>query len=240
MGIGRIKHIAKRKGFVIYDKPYQLNIWGIRSRNEKPNRFDDELHVFYVEGDQSERKLGFGFKKWMHYVFPITTDPGTYWLNNPMNPQGTAMLAPGQYRDTYKIDLHRGKYYALCQRLNKVKVLRDYNRDAILDFQNGTPDQGMFGINIHRARKSGSTYTVDNHSAGCQVFKRAKDFDLFMRLCEVHRGIYGNQFTYTLIDQRMEFKAILRRTAMSVIGLGTLFGIYLASQNTTTKTVQNT
>ena len=236
MGIGRIKHIAKRKGYLIYNKPYQLNIWGIRSCNEKPNRFDDELHVFYVEGKNS----GFGRKKWTHYVFPITTDPGTYWLNNPMSPQGTAMLAPGQYRDTYKLDLHRGKYYALCQRLAKVTVIRDFNRDAILDFRNGTPDRGMFGINIHRARKTGTTYTVDNHSAGCQVFQRVQDFDLFMRLCEMHRDLYGNQFTYTLIDQRMEFKAILRRTTMGIIGLGALVGVYLSTLNNHPKTVQNT
>lgn len=211
--IARIKHIARRKGYLIFKEPFKLNIWGVRSRNEKPNSFDDELHVFY----RLPQRL-----KWVYFVFKCTTDPGTYWLNNPMNPQGTAMLAPNQYVDAYKIDLHRGKYYALCQRLGKVEVIRDYNRNAILDFYNGKLDVGKFGINIHRANKTGTTYTVDNHSAGCQVFQKAKEFDFFMKLCEMHKKVHGNKFTYTLIDKRMEFRTALKRTTLFALGLGVL------------------
>ena len=215
----RIKHIAKRKGYLIYKEPFKLNIWGIRSRNESPNKFDDELHVFFV-GDQKP------IRKWVHFVFKLTTDPGTYWLDNPMHPQGTAMLAPNQYVDTYKIDLHRGKYYALCQRLKPVEVIRDYNRNALLDFYNGQPEKGMFGINIHRARKTGTTFTVDNFSAGCQVFQNASEFEFFMKLCEMHKKIHGNQFTYTLIDKRMEFRSSLKRTAIGLLSVGVLATAY--------------
>gem|GEM_PF-3629660 len=129
--------------------------------------------------------------------------------------------------DVYKIDRHRGKYYALCQRHGKVKVIRDYNRNAILDFFSGTPDYGMFGINIHRARKTGTTYKVDNYSAGCQVFKKAKDFELFMRLCEMHRKAHGNSFTYTLIDKRMQAKARLKRAVIGLTVAGLLTAGYL-------------
>ncbi len=213
--IGRIRHIAKRKGYLIYKEPFKLNIWGVRSRNVLPNKFDDELHVFFKT---AKGVLG----KWAYFVFPCTTDPGTYWLDNPMHPQGTAMLAPNQYVDTYKIDLHRGKYYALCQRLEKVQVMRDYNRDSLLDFYNGRLDWGKFGINIHRARKTGITLTVDSFSAGCQVFKRARDFELFMRLCEMHKKLHGNVFTYTLIDKRIEFRAALKRSVLLTLGFGAL------------------
>ncbi|MBD3637207.1 MAG: hypothetical protein HUJ25_07650 [Crocinitomicaceae bacterium] len=219
MSVLRLKNIAARKGFLIYKEPFKLNIWGIRSRSTVPNRFDDVLHVFFVSDGQP-------IKKWYHYVFPITTDPGTYWLKNPMHPQGTAMLAPGQYRDTYKIARHRNKYYALCQRLKPVRIIRDYNRDAVLDFNNGRPATGMFGINIHRARKTGTTYTVDNHSAGCQVFKKAMDFNFFMRLCEMHKRVHGNVFTYTLIDHRMEFRTVLKRAAIGILTAGTLAAAY--------------
>lgn len=217
--IARIRNIAIRKGYQIYTEPFKLNIWGFRSRNTQPNQFDDELHVFFTT------KTGI-IHKWVYFVFRITTDPGTYWLKNPMHPQGTAMLAPGQYVDTYKIARHREKYYALCQRLKKVQIMRDYNRDALLDFYNGRPDSGMFGINIHRARKTGTTYTVDNHSAGCQVFKYAKEFNFFMKLCEKHRKLYGNVFTYTLIDRRMEFRTALRRAAIGLTALGILAAGY--------------
>lgn len=217
----RVMLVAKRKGYQIFKEYRKLNIWGIRSKNETPNKFDDELHVFF---NNSKGRI----PKWQHFVFPVTTDPGTYWLNNPMNSQGTAMLAPNQYVDTYKIDLHRGKYYALCQRLNKVEVIRDYDRDAVLDFYNGNKDKGMFGINIHRARKTGITYEVENHSAGCQVFQKATDFNAFMKLCELHRSEHGNKFSYTLIDKRIESRVALKRAVIGTVLLGVLAaGIYL-------------
>lgn len=223
--IKRIKTIAQEKGHVIYTEPYRLNIWGFRANTEKPNVFDDELHVFT---NISQTKI----VKWAYLVFKITTDPGTYWLQNPLNPKGTAILKAGQYLDAYSIDKHRNKYYALCQRLAKVTVIRDYDRDAILDFNNGKEQTGMFGINIHRARKTGSTYSVDRHSAGCQVFKNAQDFDFFMKLCEVHRKFYGNKFTYTLVDKRMEFRKTLKKITISSVLISLLLGgFYLVSND---------
>lgn len=223
--IKRIKTIAQEKGHVIYTEPYRLNIWGFRANTEKPNVFDDELHVFT---NVSQTKIA----KWAYLVFKITTDPGTYWLQNPLNPKGTAILKAGQYLDAYSIDKHRNKYYALCQRLAKVTVIRDYDRDAILDFNNGKEQTGMFGINIHRARKTGSTYSVDRHSAGCQVFKNAQDFDFFMKLCEVHRKLYGNKFTYTLVDKRMEFRKTLKKITISSVLISLLLGgFYLVSND---------
>ncbi len=143
-----------------------------------------------------------------------------------MNPQGTAILKAGQYVDVYAIDKHRGKYYALCQRNGKVTVIRDYDRDAVLDFYNGRETTGMYGINIHRANRIGDTYTVDKNSAGCQVFKNANDFGFFMKLCEVHRSLYGNKFTYTLIDKRMEFRTKLKKITIGAVLVSILFGGY--------------
>lgn len=180
------------KGFIINNKPNQLNIVGIRADSTEPNKFDDQIFVFWKnDADQ-----------WAGWKAPATTDPGTYWLNNPMQPQGTAILKAGQYVDTYKIDLHLGKYKALCQRLKPVTVIRDYDRDAILDFDNGTESTGMYGINIHRANRSGTTLTVDRNSAGCQVFANVDDFNELMKLADIHSAKYGNKFTYTLIDRR--------------------------------------
>lgn len=197
--ISAFKNIAKSKGYKIYTDPFKLNIWGIRSKASTPNRFDDTLSVFY-NSSETERI------QWRKHSFKITTDPSTYWLTNPIKPRGTAILAQGQYENAYKVDLHRGKYYALCQRLEKVKIIVDYNKDNVLDFKNTRTQTGMFGINIHRARKLGVTYEIDNHSAGCQVFQNADNFNFFMRLCEMHRKAHGNRFTYTLIDNRQQLK----------------------------------
>jgi hypothetical protein len=186
-----IQTALQKKGYRIFLRPFELNIVGVRADSVKPNAFDDIIYVFF---NNNEGKL-------IEHKFPATTDPGTYWLQNPMNPQGTAILKEGQYINTYGLGLHRGKYMALVQK-RPVTVMRDYDRNAVLDFMNGKEDKGLFGINIHRASESGTTKIVDHFSAGCQVFASATDFILFMSLCERHKSFYGNDFTYTLIDER--------------------------------------
>jgi hypothetical protein len=217
--IQEIKKLAAKKGFVIYEEPYKLNIWGFRSKTTVPNAFDDEIHVFTNIAKS-------GPPTWAYLVFKCTTDPGTYWLRNPMNVQGTAILNPGQYVNVYQLGLHRGKYKALVQTGGKVSVTRDYDRDAVLDFNNGRVVVGHYGINIHRANKVGTTYTVDKYSAGCQVFKNASDFDFFIKLCELHRSVHGNRFTYTLVDERMEERKSLKTLAIGGVLLVLAFGGY--------------
>lgn len=189
--IRAVLRILKNRKYRVYNKPYQLNIIGIRSSRTEANRFDDLLLVFYKNK----------FLKWSFLLFSITTDPGTYWLKNPLNVDGTAILKEGQYVDAYRLGLHKGQYKALVQS-KPVTVIRDYDRNAFLDFLNGTERSGHFGINIHRASASGESKTIDKWSAGCQVFAKAADFARFIALCETHAAHHGNKFTYTLIDQR--------------------------------------
>lgn len=205
--LGRIKSILKQNGYALYTEPYRLNIVGLRSESIVPNQFDDEIHVFYVKSDGS----------WNYHIWPATTDPGTFWLNNPSYEQGTAILAQGQYQNSYAIGKHKGLYDALIQN-RPVTVIRDYDRDALLDFYNGERQTGNFGINIHRAESSGSTKLINKYSAGCQVFQDAHDFEQFMVLCEQHRRLYGNSFTYALVDFRSMRRVTVKRviTALSV------------------------
>ena len=69
-------------------------------------------------------------------IYAATTEPGTSILQRPIVKGGTAILIPGQYRSTYKIDTHGGKrkYTALCQRSGKVKMWRDDNGDRKPDY----------------------------------------------------------------------------------------------------------
>lgn len=215
--ITEIKKLSKEKGFKIFEEPYKLNIWGFRSKNNIPNAFDDEMHVLLNIGTLDKQK-------WAYFVFKCTTDPGTFWLKNPQNSQGTAILNEGQYVDVYGIRKHRGQYNALCQSWGNVSVTRDYDRDAILDFYNGRVAKGSFGINIHHASSNGSTLYVDKYSAGCQVFKNIKDFNFFMQLCYLHRSIHGNKFTYTLVDQRMEERKKLKTLTIGCALLALVVG----------------
>jgi len=183
--------IMKHKKYRIYNNPYQLNIVGMRSHSTHANSFDDLLFVFY-----KDERL-----RWNASAYSITTDPGTYWLQHPLNVDGTAILKEGQYLDAYQIGLHKGQYKALVQ-TKPVTVIRDYDRNAYLDFFNGNEKTGYFGINIHRALAVGETKVINKWSAGCQVFSNAGDFAEFLALCSKHRLYYGNKFTYTLIDHR--------------------------------------
>lgn len=205
--LSRVKAILKQNGYALYTEPYQLNIVGLRNRSIVPNSFDDEIHVFYTKPDG----------KWNYHIYPATTDPGTFWLNNPMYEQGTAILAQGQYQNTYAIGKHKGLYDALVE-VKPVTVIRDYDRDALLDFYNGEKQIGNFGINIHRAESSGTTKLINKYSAGCQVFQDADHFAQFMALCEQHRKLYGNSFTYALID----FRALTRVTIKRVIAAASI------------------
>ncbi len=175
-----------KKGKVFNNGKYDLNIFGIRSESTSANRFDDFIGCIW--GVHNEK-----FRLWQ-----ATTDPGLYWLNNPMKYKGTAILCPGQYRGVYKLDMHGGKYEALCQRNGPVTVFRDSNRDDNLDFDE--VETGMFGINIHK--QWGDDDTVDKDSAGCQVFRYDADFYKLMSLA--HHQIRCHDwysFTYTLLHE---------------------------------------
>lgn len=185
--------LFKEKGYAYFNKGnYNLNIIGIRTNqgNKVTNKYDDYLVVIY------NTELG-----WKRQIYNITTEPGLKFMKKPSNIKGTAILAPGQYRGTYKIDKHRGKYDALCQRNKVVKVYRDNNRDMIYDYKPETIDTGMFGINIHRSNEFWTNTTVDGYSAGCQVFADPKEFNSFMSIVKKAANIWGNCFTYTLINE---------------------------------------
>ena len=186
-----VKQVLESKGYAFFTNGvYNLNIIGIRNPNLVANSFDDTMVVIYKIGGE-----------WITKVYAITTDAGTYWLKNPMSNKGTAILVPNQYRGVYSIDLHNNKYLALCQRNGKVEVYRDNDKDLILDMDSAKIEKGMFGINIHRSNPFSESLKVDKFSAGCQVFKRVKDFNEFMEICQKSKALWGNSFSYTLIKE---------------------------------------
>ena len=172
---------------------YNVNIVGVRNGatgDEITNKFDDCMTVSYKddEGD------------WHFNCWKCTTDPGKYWAEHLLNKDGVAILKEGQYRGSHMIGLHQGKYEALRQK-GAVKVYRDKNMDDEYDLIEEDVQNGIFGINIHKAGswKSGSVQ-VDKWSAGCQVFSKEDDFYDFMNIMYKARDRWGNSFSYTLIN----------------------------------------
>lgn len=178
------------KGYIFYDngKKFNLNLFGVRM-NTPVNTFGDSLCVLY----RNE------WSNWQFYQWPATTRPGAKALRMPRNLKGTGILVPGQYLNTYKIDKHQGKYDALCQRIGKVKVVRDPNRDAEIDWNLDNMEEGFFGANIHCALED--TTAVDEWSFLCQVFKKKSEFNRLMQIAKVSAKMYGNSFTYTLFEE---------------------------------------
>lgn len=192
--LDKIKNTVTKKGYKWFDddanKNYDVNIVGVRNNapsvaDKVTNVFDDFLTISFKENSN-----------WQFFCWNATTDPGKKGVQQFHNKKGVARLVPGQYRGAWSVDKHQGKYDALCQRLGNVTVWRDANRDLV--FEEKTTDTGMFGINIHKAGQD-STW-VENWSEGCQVFKRVKDFDVFMSICKKAAKIHGNKFSYTLLE----------------------------------------
>ena len=189
----QIEAAVKSKGYVWFDdaanKGFDVNIVGVRNSStgtKVTNVFDDHLTVSFKENGE-----------WKFFIWAATTDPGKKGVQQFHNKDGVARLVPNQYRGSHTIRLHQGKYEALGQQKN-VKVYRDANKD--LNYDENKITEGLYGINIHKAGQD-STW-VENWSEGCQVFKRVKDFDEFMKICKKAAKLHGNSFTYTLIESK--------------------------------------
>jgi hypothetical protein len=190
--IEKIKQLFKQKNYSLFEndsKPFNLNIIGIRNL-DKVNSFDDTLLVTWKYNN-----------KWSELQFSITTEPGLYWLQNPENNKGTAILKEGQYKGLWELGLHKGKYKALVQK-SSCTVLRDSNKDDKFDTDKVVEDTGLFGINCHRANEKQESTQVEKWSAGCQVFANPFEFELFINICEqsINNSKFNNSFTYTLIN----------------------------------------
>ena len=193
----QIEEVLKSKGYKYFtsEKGYDVNIIGIRNSDthgEVTNKFDDTLTLSYKDLNGN----------WIYNEYKATTDPGSHWEKNLLNKDGVAILKPGQYRGSHKLGLHQGKYEALRQK-SPVKVYRDNNKDGQYDMIEENVHEGIFGINIHKAGKFVNVSTqIDKWSAGCQVFSKESDFNEFMDVCRKAKDVWGNSFTYTLIESK--------------------------------------
>jgi hypothetical protein len=188
----QIEAAVKAKGYAWFNddanKSYDVNIVGVRNMatgQKVTNVFDDHLTISFKDETGA----------WQFYCWMATTDPGKKGVLEYHNKDGVARLVANQYRGSHTIRLHQGKYEALGQQ-KPMKVYRDSNKD--LNYDETKVTEGVYGINIHKAGQD-STW-VENWSEGCQVFKRVKDFDEFMKICKKARKIHGNSFTYTLLQ----------------------------------------
>jgi lysozyme len=166
-------------------KPGELTIVGVRGyyrdtlgavgRNDRA-MYDDALFVMTDDA---------------FVAFNGNTDPSGYRKGAGTGAgKGMASLNPGVW-PVYRLDLHQGKYLALCQRAGPVVVTRD-----------GTPpyeDRGMFGINIHKGGVNGTS------SEGCQTVPAAQWPAFIALVTDQAKRLFGGAWkqqaiTYVLLD----------------------------------------
>lgn len=188
--VGNIIAAMHAKEYRVFEseKGHDLNLVGIRTDDDTANAFNDVVSVFYrFDG------------RWNFFAFPATTDPGTFFRENPINLKGTAIMKPGQYRGAYMVGKHKG--YTALQQKGNITVFRDNNKDATLDTDGSEDTKKTHAVNIHRANRVRASTQVDNWSAGCQVLQDPDHFDFLIALCKKARDKYGNSFTYTLLEE---------------------------------------
>lgn len=188
-GVEQIVAVMRGKAYRVFKNPkgHDINLVGIRNSASDANRFDDWINAFYwYDG------------AWNHFAFPGTTDPGTFYRQNPLNLRGTAIMKPGQYRRAYKVGKHKG--YKAMQQIGAITVYRDNNKNDELNTIGTAEHAGLHAVNIHRANRIRASTQVDKWSAGCQVMQDPNHFDFFMTLCSRGADKFGNSFTYTLLE----------------------------------------
>jgi hypothetical protein len=188
----QIRAALAKKGYQYLDdsRPYHLNIIGIRASSPLANTFDDLLTVIYRDEER------------LHYIYmACTTKPGLYYLYHPDNPNGVAILVPGQYLNLFSKGMHKGQYPCLVQN-GALHVYRDNRRDGAFDYTDIFPAPPESGLEIHHANGAFASIEVNSWSAGCQVVADPKSFGTIVDLVDKSINIRGNHFSYTLLSEK--------------------------------------
>lgn len=191
----------KDKNYILYEKPYELNIVAFRTKEkvvtEKggsqsrvpasiTNKFDEELHIFYKTETEA----------WEHCEYSITTVPG-YLPNQKVLPAQVPILRLGQYVEQLSMSKFGGDETHKCLTFDTCAIHKNRMLDAY-DYDSPT-ELGSFPISIHRTIDKSQSEFVFNYSEGSQVFKSINQYEAFMTLCEKQVQIAKKEkFTYTL------------------------------------------
>ena len=202
--LAKIYNTLKSLNYKIFERPYELNIVGVRKQyngDKVSDRYIDDLNIFYKNDDDI----------WIHKRTKISTVPGKFYFDNfnAINPKtgkpygnvkGTGILAPGQYINIYKVGTYHGDFALVTEYTAKQVAFRDNNKNGFINLDPSTFDTGNHAMYIHKGFPNNGF--VKNWSAGCQVFFKKASMDIFEKLCKKHIELYPGKLTYTLLTQR--------------------------------------
>jgi hypothetical protein len=188
----------KSKGYWIARSPKMYNIVYSEGMNEDGtlnadtfNEWNDRRMVIRIApGGQPEMLVN----------DQGTTEPGAFYTNRPMNVQGAARLAFGQYK-AWVIGLHQGKQPALVQR-EILRVHRDINKDGKRNSTDPIDIGKNFGVNQHTTSMNKVPDFIGPFSAGCLVGRRYKSHLFFLKTVK-------SDVRYTMNSAYMFMTAVL-------------------------------
>lgn len=160
----------------------RIALLGIRGFLNPENKMDvyDDVIIRFIDGTIS--------------AFRASVDPGSYYLQNPVNEHGCARLQCGLWWYT------RGEHHAkpAFVQLEEVTVDRLDPRG-----NKRMQDSGFFGVNIH---SGGPEYLVGRYSAGCQVIWseepwKAQWLDFYVPLIGAMVDMGVSRIPYLLVDK---------------------------------------
>lgn len=183
-----LKYMQK-KGYYIFTGARKYNLIYVEGmnvdgslNNDAPNKFNDLRMVIEIV-DGTPRILD----KWEG-----TTEPGFHYTKNPMNSNGAARIAFGQYK-AWRVGTHYGSgsdpHEALVQ-VAPISVYRDLNKDGIR-----TGDKvyiGKFDINQHWGFDYPSN-DISYAGAGCLVGRTRAGHREFMAIAKHDKRYQLNQ-----------------------------------------------
>ncbi|HLO89462.1 MAG TPA: peptidoglycan-binding domain-containing protein [Nostocaceae cyanobacterium] len=182
----RIIKYMQAEGYQIFTNPREYNIIYIEGMTENwtlnsdtPNEFNDRRVV--IEFTNSTPKI---VNHWQ-----ATTEPGSFYTYNPMNPKGAARIKFGQYK-AWAVGYHGNadRHEALVQ-VAPITVLRDFNKD--FKRTGDKPDTGLFAVNQHWGYDAPKN-DIKNASAGCLVGRTRQGHREFMSLIKQDKRFVAN------------------------------------------------
>lgn len=202
----QIISVMKKKGMVVFTKPYDMTFGGVRTNDNALNKFNDFIFMLYY--DDKGKLQGI--------VETGTTDAGLTYRKKPMNKNGTAIIQhEKQYRGVYQYQNppvnnpelkkqkkplqlgHNGK--EAFRQMKPMDYWRDANKDGVLDFEGKTYTE-IASTNVHDMGTLGNN--VDNWSAGC-VGTTEKQMDKFYDLAKLQiKHGHGDYFSFAMLHEQ--------------------------------------
>jgi hypothetical protein len=196
---GRIVSYMLEREYWLSRHPDCLNIIYVEGCDETgkpngnaPNEFNDLRLVLRINPPTGAPQI---VDAW-----PATTEPGRFYTQNPMDPNGAARIAFGQFK-SWSVGFHgtgTGRHEALVQ-VAEITVFRDKNRDYRRDGDKAYT--GLFGVDQHWGYDL-PLNDIRNASAGCLVGRTTKGHREFIAAIKAdprYQTSTGYRFMTTIV-----------------------------------------